>query len=108
MNKSFVLVTATLSLKSGSCRTSRGLKVIERAEDFESFVESFLRDRGVKDAEILVRDTHTLAKLYVDEDLCQWVFTPYERFQLFEAVAHLTKEELLRDIGAILPLLGKQ
>lgn len=108
MKKQLVLVVASTISPGKPSVTGAGIKVIKRGETLESFTQHYLESVNADDAELIIREKQILAKFSRDDAVFHWVFTLYEDSQLFEAVGNLTREELLRDMKDILPLVGKK
>ena len=118
MNRKFVLVTATYTNEAWRDVTAAGIRRLKRGVSIKQFITDFLVERGLDESEVLTLqrdDTYTV--LHVDRTLEQndegpvrgctsLNFTEYDEDDLFSAVAHLSREELLRDLKELLPLKG--
>jgi hypothetical protein len=104
--RNFVLVTATASDRVGKTTTGSGIKKLKRGVALEQFATAYLET--VFDTktpwEFLERDKSWVAIRTLPDMVYTWTFTQYSEDDLFSAVAHLTKEELLRDLKELLPL----
>lgn len=102
--KKFVLVTATCSEPGLHDVTSAGIRKLKRGTTLDEFITAYLNDLDIWDAERLERGDSTIMIVRTPERVVHWAFTTYKEDDLFDAVKHLTREELLRDIKELLPL----
>lgn len=101
MSRRFVLVTASY-VQNGRALTASGIRKLKRGVSLPQFIEGYLTSVGtsVDDVQIFRReDTYT-----VSDAIHSWNFTEFPEDELFSAVSHLTKDELLRDLHELLPL----
>jgi hypothetical protein len=112
MARRFVLVTAVDASVRGT-RTASGIKKLKRGVTLREFATDFktqigaeeLRERPSLSLETLrERPSWFTCSMSYEGHFLQWTFTEYQEDELFDAVAHLTKEELFRDLPELLPL----
>jgi hypothetical protein len=97
--KNYVLVTAVRAVPGEKPVQAAGIKRLKRGTSIAQFICDFLPEactiynRGDE-----IRTTYTA----VNGNGCAWSFTVFSKEELLTAVSHLTRDELLRDIGALL------
>ncbi len=102
--KRFILVTAVVCIPGDATNKASGIKKLRRGVDLHEFIKGYMLSLGIHEFETLDRDQSTVVMKTAGEKLCSWYFTEYQESELFDTVAHLTREELLRDLKELLPL----
>lgn len=103
--KRFVLVTALVCTPGLPDVKASGIKKLKREAELATFVDEYLHSIGVQNFESILReDSIAVIKPSEDGDVYTWHFAEYQEDELFTAVAHLTRDELLRDLKILLPL----
>lgn len=106
--RNFVLVTATATSRAATTEGT-GIKKLKRGVALEQFVCQYLTGiTELAECELLERAGAWTAIRRTTESVFTWTFTAYPEDELFTAVAHLTKDELLRDLKELLPLKGSR
>lgn len=103
--RKFVLVTAT-GAANGKILKAAGIKKLKRGVKLNEFILGFREQLNLPatSTEILEREGETVVMYQAGESLYSWQFKQYDEGELFSAVAHLSREELLRDLNELLPL----
>lgn len=102
--KRFVLVTAVVTATGASSTKASGIRKLKRGVLLTEFIQEHLQSIGVHQFETIDRDGSTVVMTTTGDSICSWYFTEYQETELFTAVAHLTRDELLRDLKELLPL----
>ena len=103
MSRRFVLVTASVSNGWSKDQAAAGIKKLKRGVTLKEFVDEFVRTVG---ADIIIPRDDSFTAIKRTDRTYSWTFTEYHEDELFSAVAHLSKEEVLRDLNELLPLKG--
>lgn len=101
MARRFVLVTA-VDVSSYGTRSASGIKKLKRGVTIHEFIQSFMSSVGA--SKLIERNGWYACSTEFNGHHLHWTFTEYPEDALFEAVAHLTRDELLRDLPELLPL----
>lgn len=108
MTRRFVLVTVALSTGTRD-QAAAGIRKLKRGVSLPQFITDYLGalEIEVDEQHILKRDdTYTVIKA-ADGAVSTWNFTEFSEDDLFHAVSHLSKDELLRDLKELLPLKAR-
>ena len=111
MTRHFVLVTASY-VENGKARSASGIRKLKRGVGIAQFIVDYLKSVDVHhdDTDIHNRGGTYVVVLMALPDgsrpavAMSWNFTVFNEDELFSAVSHLTKDELLRDLHELLPL----
>lgn len=104
--RNFVLVTATHTEQDRITSTGSGIRKLKRGVEMAPFIREYLNSVGVHhdDTDMHLRDGTWTVLLRTPGVVFTWNFTAYPEGDLLTAVAHLTRDELLRDLKELLPL----
>lgn len=103
--RNFVLVTATHTEQGGTAKTASGMRKLKRGLALEQFVTAYLEEvRVLADCQLLERGGIWTAIRRHENAVFTWTFSSYPETELMDAVSHLTRDELLRDLKELLPL----
>jgi len=108
----FVLVTAVKVDSLQREQSAAGIARLKRRVSLPQFIFDFMSARGMNDqnSALLKRDDAYTAVYPASgaadhvNGLLNFTFTEYNEEDLLSAVAHLSKEELMRDLKELLPL----
>lgn len=110
MTRRFVLVTATKIEPNQIPAGGNGIRKLKRGLSLKDFMDTYLAQFSTVGQINILRREHSFAvKLHEPSvehptRIFTWTFTEYPEDELLTAVAHLTREELLRDLKELLPL----
>ena len=106
--RNFVLVTATCTKQNGNTTQGAGLKKLKRGVTLDAFAHDHMASIGVLlragGVHVFERDTTLTVINRTKDAVITYSFTSFPEEELFTAVAHLTKDELMRDLKELLPL----
>lgn len=104
MSRNFVLVTAARVTQSGSTSESAGIKKLKRGTSLVEFARAYFQVLSKTGVELIERNNMITGIVLSEDTVSTWNFTQYPEIELLDAVRHLKREELLRDLGELLPL----
>jgi hypothetical protein len=102
--RNFVLVTATCSEQGGTTKAGSGIRKLKRGIALEQFITTHMTELHIVGYQLLERDGTWTTIHRAETAVFTWTFTSYPEPELIDAVSHLTRDELLRDLKELLPL----